>query len=315
MRMGKWQLSVLFVAGTIAVALAGGCTRSTRGQTIAIDGIKLSQDYPTVVEVENWNGSVTVRAVPGLKAPKVRARVHAAGSDAPKPGEMWDEVSVKATAAIPGTERLLKVVSTPVSDPPPQVGVDIEVHVAAVSETRIKNAGGPVELVHVNGPITIQNGWGGRPGGPVEVRTGEAMTFPINISTTEGKIRYVVGPGSTGAFDIVSDNGAAEFSSYMGEVKDVRPEFSHYRCILIDGSNAVNLRSGKGLVRASVQENAGTVGPEVWDGDFVWPKEPRIVGRLGGYYNDEPARLPWQKPAPKAPPAPAPEPVQPTPGQ
>jgi hypothetical protein len=70
MRMGKWQLSVLFVAGTIAVALAGGCTRSTRGQTIAIDGIKLSQDYPTVVEVENWNGSVTVRAVPGLKAPK-----------------------------------------------------------------------------------------------------------------------------------------------------------------------------------------------------------------------------------------------------
>lgn len=311
--MGFRKLSVLLAVGLcLGASLTTGCGRSTRGQSVAIDGIKLSQEHPTVVEVDNWNGSVTIRAIPGLKAPSVRAKVKAAGAEAPKVGKLWEGVSVKATSSISGTERLLKVVSTATDDPPSQVSVDIEVRVAAVAETRVRNAGGQVELVHVNGPISVENGYGGRPGGPVEVRTGEAMTFPVTISTTGGKVLYIVGPGSTGTFDIVADNGPARFTSLLGQVKDVHPEYNHYRCILSEGTNPVSLRSGNGPVRASVVENAGTIGPEIWDGTPVWPKEPRIVGRLGGYYNDEPARMPWQKPQK---PAGATEPAVPPPGQ
>src|SRR5207248_2239068 len=61
-----------------------------------------------------------------------------------------------------------------------------------------------------------------------------------------------------------------------------------WRGILNDGSNAVVLHSGEGPVRVMVLENAGTYGPELWDGWPSWPSEPHWLGRLGGYHDEEP---------------------------
>ena len=118
------------------------------------------------------------------------------------------------------------------------------------------------------------------------------MTAPAMLRTTEGQIIYQVGPGSTGRFELLTDNGPApQFSSRIGKVEDVRPEPQRYTCIYNGGDNPILLHSGDGLVRAAVMVDAGEYGPELWDGTPRWPKTPRFIGRLGGYYNDEPASL------------------------
>jgi hypothetical protein len=294
--MGIQRLSVLCLAAAVlAASLLGGCGRSTRGQNVAIDGIKLSQEHPTVVDVENWNGTIRVIADPTVKQPLVTARVRATSKQAPKAGTMWEAVDVTATASIAGTERLLKVVSAPATNPPKDVAVDLTIRVSKVAATRIRNSGGGIELVRVNGPVTVENGVGGGPGGDIQLRTGEVMTFPATLTTTAGRVIYQVGVGSTGQFDLQSEKGETVFTTRTGELDGVVPNEGHYRATLNKGTNPVILRSGDGVVTARVMENAATYGPEVWDGTFRWPSKPRFIGRLGGYYNDEPARLPWQK--------------------
>jgi hypothetical protein len=168
------------------------------------------------------------------------------------------------------------------------VSVDLTIRVAKADGIVVHNAGGPVELVRVGGAIHVENGSGGRPGGDVQVRTGDAMTKPSTLTTTSGTVLYQVGPGSTGTFNLMTDKGDVQFSSRLGEVSGVIPEPTRWRGVLNDGTNPVVLHSGDGLVRVHVIENAATYGPELWDGWPKWPKKPKAIGRLGGYYNDEP---------------------------
>ncbi len=295
----KWLSGIVLGLAYAATMLASGCVRQVRTQPVPIDGIKLPARFPAAVEVDNFNGSVLVVADPALEAPEVRVRVRATSRYAPKAGEMGKAVVVKATASIEGDERLLRVSGKAADQPPKDVALDFYIRVPKVGATRIRNSGGPVDILHVGGMIAVENGAGGTPGGDVQVRTGEALTDNSTITTTNGKIMWQAGPGTSGRFDLVSDSGEAIFTCRLGEVSEVYPEFSHYRGILNNGKNQVTLRSGNGKVRAIVADNAATLGPEIWDGSPFWPEHPRVVGRLGGYYNDEPARLfPKRSPPP-----------------
>jgi hypothetical protein len=290
--MKRNWLSVLIIAGATAGSfLATGCMRSTRAAAVPIEGIKLPARFPTAVEVENFNGSVHIYADPQVKEAKVAMKVRPTSRNAPKPGHLEEAVVVKATASIQGAERLLRITGSAADSPPKDVALDLFIRVPQINATRVRNAGGPVELVRVGGTVAVENGAGGRAGGDVQVRTGEAMTDTSTISTTNGKVLWQVGPGSSGKFDLVSDTGQALFTCRLGEVSEVVPDYGHYRGTLNSGTNAITLRSGSGSVQALVIENADTYGPELWDGWPVWPTKPRFIGRLGGYYNDEPAHL------------------------
>lgn len=305
--MGRMTLSVLGAALVGLALSAGGCGRATRVD-VPIAGAKLPPEHGAIVDVTNWNGSVYLVADPHAKAPTVSAKVRTTHRGVWKhEGDLVATADIKATASLGDFGRTLVVVSQPATDPAKPVAVDLYIRVPRVSETHIRNAGGPVQVVRTDGPVDIENGIGGGAGGDVQVRTGSAMTAPSSLSTTSGKVLYQVGPGSTGDFLLMADKGPPpQFSSRLGEASEVRPEEQRYRCVFNGGKNQIMLHSGDGLVRATVMEDAADYGPELWDGWATWPKKPRIVGRLGGYYNDEPVNLhPFRKhpdqPAPAAP--------------
>lgn len=286
--MGWMRLSGVLVGLAVMSALFGGCAGRGSRVDVPVQGVRLPAEYGTKVHVTNWNGSVYVVADPRATEPRVTARVRPAGRGAPKSGQLPGTVSIAAHASIEGAERLLTVTSVPANEPPAPVAVDLYVRVPKSNGVQVKNSGGPVELVRVGGAIEVENGSPGRPGGDVQVRTGDAMTEPSTLITSTGKVLYQVGPGSTGRFNLMTDEGEVQFSSRLGEVREVRPEPTRWRGVLNDGANQVVLHSGKGLVRVHVIENAGEYGPELWDGWPVWPSEPKWLGRLGGYHNEEP---------------------------
>jgi hypothetical protein len=270
-----------------AISLLAGCGRATR-MAVPIEGTPLEPAYGTTVEVTNWNGSVHIVADPRVRAAQVSARVRTSTRGTwKKEGDLVAAADVKATSTIGANGRTLTVVSAPATQPPKDIAVDLFIRVPKVSATHVRNSGGSVEVVRTEGPVDVVNSGSG---GDIQVRTGAAMTEPSTLMTNSGRVLYQVGPGSTGRFDLAADKGPSpQFSSRLGEANDVRPEMLRYTCIFNDGKNPVVLRSGDGLVRATVMADAGEYGPEIWDGYFVWPQYPRWVGRLGGYHNDEPA--------------------------
>jgi hypothetical protein len=285
---------LVLAAAVMGLLGAGGCA-GTRSARVPVQGLELSRDYGPTVEVTNFRGTVQVIANAG-RAPGVTASIRPVGPNAPRKGkELKKAAEITATNGVEGGRRLLRVVTTPATGAdgrPLDVAVDVVVRVPKTEGVRVKNAGGDVDLVGVSGPVTVQNGFGGPGsagiGGDVYLRTGEAMTEPVSLSTTGGDVTYQVGPGSTGRFEITSDKGMAEFFSRLGNVTDVRPSTSRYTAVLDDGANPVTLHTNDGTARAMILQNAATYGPDLWDGWPTWPKTPRPIGRLGGYYNDEP---------------------------
>lgn len=299
--MGWIKLSGFGGVAVLGLAAAvGGCARATT-ERIAVNGTKLPADHGVIVEVTNFGGSVYLVGDPHATAPTVEATVRPTKRGVwKKEGDLVAAVDVKATTSLGEFGRKLTVVSKAADTPAKPVAVDLYIRVPRVSETHIRNGGGgEVEVVRTDGPVEIENGIGGGPGGDIQVRTGSAMVGNSTLQTSSGKVLYQVGPGSTGDFLLMTDKGPPpQFSTRLGEVDQVRPEEQRYRCVFNNGKNQVVLHSGDGLVRATVMADAAEYGPELWDGWPTWPSQPRIVGRLGGYYNDEPVNLhPFRKPA------------------
>jgi hypothetical protein len=92
----------------------------------------------------------------------------------------------------------------------------------------------------------------------IVVRTGQTMTEPVTLTTTKGDIYYQIPPPSTGVLDLLTLDGPAELRAEGGRLTDVRPTYSWWQGVLNGGTNPVVLRSGNGMVRVTVLDNAGT---------------------------------------------------------
>jgi hypothetical protein len=285
-------LAMLALVG-IMVGPLGGCGRGAR-VSVPLSGMEIAPEFGPTVEVSNFRGSVTVIADEKITTPRVSAKVRPLDRRFTLKGkDLAAKANIAADSGLEGGRRVLRVVSTPTGDD--EVAVDLVIRVARTEGVRVQNTGGTVELVRVEGPITVINGVGGAEGGDVIVRTGAAMTDHANLTTTDGAVVYQVGPGSTGAFYLETDSGGAEFYAQIGTVTNSVPKPNSYRGVLNAGDNPVSLRSGKGAVRVAVMQNAATYIPDTWGGPS-WPKYPKPIGRLGGYHNDEPLFRKRQQP-------------------
>jgi hypothetical protein len=267
---------MLMLTAILMTLLVGGCGRASRNMAVPVVGLPAQPEYATLVEVDNFRGNVRVIVDPS-KPPAVWAKPRRVGPNAPRrAAELAELVQVDAVSSIEEGQRMLKVVTAPTSDPR-DVAVDLTVRIARSAGTAVRNSGGRVDLVHISGPVHVENGIAGQDGGDVQIRTGSAMVAPAYVRTTTGSVLYQVGEGSTGDFDLKSEEGRAVFSSRLGRVSQVSSGRDWWRGVLDGGPNEVVLR-GEKLVRAAVMRNAGTYGPEIWDG---YPSE-RFMARLRG---------------------------------
>jgi hypothetical protein len=278
---------LLILAALLVIPLLAGCNRGAR-VGVPVAGLEVDQEFGPTVHVDNFSGSVTVIADPRVREPQVSARVRSQDRRSTwSKRDVLNLVDVQADSSIENGRRTLRVVTSPITETE-RVTVDVTVRVSRTEGIRVVNAGGPVELVRVSGPVTVLNGAGGAPGGDISLRTGAPMTAPVTLTTSAGNVLYQVGPMSSGAFELISEDGRAEFYAKVGKITNVQPQESRYRAVLNDGTNSVLLRTGSGTARVVVIENADTYGPDRWDGYPRWPQYPRPIGRLGGYHNEEP---------------------------
>lgn len=299
---------IVLVCALVTSSLAG-CQRTTRID-VPISGMKHRADLGVDIEVVNWAGSVTVVADPRYSSTQVLQRVRRLDRTGPKGEELRQQVTVSAEGSIDGGRRLLRVRSTPLPEADvAKVAVDVIVRVSKADDVRVSNTRGPVSVSGFSGSLNVENGPSGAPGGDIQARTQRGVSRAVSLVTTQGNVIYKCGPGSRGSFDMMGGGQMPEFVAKVGSVSNARPDplANRYRAVLDGGTNPIMLRSEKGGVLVEVIENAGTAGPELWDG---WPsmdRGPRIFRPLAILAGERPAD---QKPKPRGPAVETPEPFR-----
>ncbi len=268
----------------LALVAVSGC-RQLPSTAVPLTGQTIRPDLGVDVEVMNWNGAVSVVADPRYKQPEVRSQIRRLSKDGPKEGELRSAVTAEAVSGIENGRRIIRVRTQPregVTES--QVAMDIVVRVARAQDVRISNSGGSINVAGFDGALTIVNGAEGRPGGRVLVRTQTGVTDPVSITTTSGDVIYKSGPGTKGTFELLSSGGSAQFEAQLGVVTEARPDPSgnRYRAVLDGGQNPISIRTDKGIARVEIIENAGTSGPDHWNGWLEKDDSPHWLQVLMG---------------------------------
>lgn len=250
-----------FVLPLAVAALAvGGCTGTPEWRSVELKDASGGPLTGTPsIEVENARGVVTVTIDPKIKTPEVRGYIYPQPEmTKPMREEAANDSSFNVQVVEANGRPLVKVHGAPPPNADESAAVEITVRLPACWGVTVRNAGGAVRLAGVAGPITVENGAGSGVGGMVIVRTGQTMTDAVTLTTTSGDIYYQIPPTSTGRMDLKSLKGPATLRAEGGRLTQVLPTYSWYQGVLNGGENPVTLRSGKGMVRVTVLDNAAS---------------------------------------------------------
>ncbi len=260
------RVSLTTFALAALLVLLGGCragdfralVHSDVERAVLVDGPAFEAGTILALDIENVGGSVRVTVEPHLTEPVVEARTRWKASD---PAVWTDEIPPSNVVAVfepaEAGRGVLTVRAGLVEPAPERSAIDLVISVPQCHGLRIRNGGGPVQVVGVQGAITIQNGLalgsaGDAGAGRVEVRTGGAIADPIAITTARGPITLVTQPRGAAEFDLLTGDGDAQFRTAYGTVRDVKPEPGRYRGVWNGGTVPVTLQTGAGRVRVIV---------------------------------------------------------------
>jgi hypothetical protein len=239
-------------------AVLSGCATKSVG-SIDVIGPALTVSSVPSLELDNSFGPVTVRVDPRLTQPEIRGWTRnenwLPGSTDPSQAGR-----IKAESVDRGGHPVLMVSTSAGSEANEPMGLIVTM--PACRGVRIRSSGGKVDVAGAGGPFFIQSGADGRLGGDIEVRTQEKVTEEVTLTTNCGAVLYRAGPGSTGIYDLMADDGQATFDVTTGRAREVRAAGSHWQGRLNGGDNHVTLRSGHGPVRAAIVRDMDHTGPE-----------------------------------------------------
>lgn len=232
----------------LALAALGGCG-STQERAITLD--LAPSTGPLAVDIENFRGSVDLRAEPGAERVEIYGFVKADERfDSAKLDEVFGAVNVTAEVIEDGPRGTLRVRSSSLREEDDH-RVDLVIRTPRCDGLRVVNEGGLVLAVNCAGATEVMNRRGS-----VEIRTSRPMVDPVTITTTDGNIYYQVPPGSTGQFDLLTLDGTTTFVDRTGNTSQSVPGARDaYAGALNDGTNPVVARTNNGDVRVWVIDN------------------------------------------------------------
>jgi hypothetical protein len=228
------------------LAVAPGCNTMKKRPT-AVAAPADGWTTPAAIDIENFNGSVTVIVDPTVTEvkPTVKTRASVWIVDAVRK-QAIDSIKV-TTRTIDQEGRAVYVLRTSTSwNNPKEVWVNLTIRMPRCDGVRVFNRGGDVRLSGVTGAIQVDNGeYADRTGG-IEVRTDADMSDPVALITNSGNVVYQVGGGSVGEYTLDAEGGDEMFDSNNIAPGMVHTNGSVTTASIGEGSNAVLLKTGKG---------------------------------------------------------------------
>ncbi|MFG0315358.1 MAG: hypothetical protein ACF8LL_14380 [Phycisphaerales bacterium] len=261
--------SMILLAALAAVTLTG-CTRmgglrarmaaDELAHTVPIQGDPVILGRLNAVVVENPYGKVKVYAKPTHEQAHITFRVQQERRlrwRAARQGFEFDPVGeyFKAIHSHNGELSTLSVMPTDLTVEGYRPPIDLTVEIPQCDGIEVRNAGGKVVIVGVEGAINVVSGDEEVAGGPIEIRTDKKQVEEIYAMSNGGHVTLVTGPESAGTFELVAPRGKTSFSSRYGVVDHSLPKVGHWTGIWNDGTNSIYLESQDGDASVIVVEN------------------------------------------------------------
>lgn len=261
--------SIIILASLTAITMSG-CTRmgglrarmaaNELAHTVPIQGDPVIVGRLSAVVVDNPYGKVKVYAKPAHEQAQVTFRVQQERRLrwlAARQGFEFDPIGeyFKAIHTHNGELSTLTVMPTDLSVEGYRPPIDLTVEIPQCDGIEVRNAGGKVVIVGVEGAIRVVSGDDEIPGGPIEIRTDKEQVEEIYAMSNGGHVTLVTGPDSAGTFELVAPRGKTSFNSRYGIVNHSLPKVGHWTGIWNDGTNAIYLESQDGDASVIVVEN------------------------------------------------------------
>lgn len=263
----KYTAPLLTLAAIVLASLTAGCTypdisrkhlfRPDETISPEITGPDLRDDAPLALDIHNERGSVWVEVDEKLDQPVVEGILSWGRGERPDGWQNGDNAAgITAARAADGPGDVLSIDASVGASAPRSAFLDLRVRTPRCDGINIVNNGGPIVMIGVGGAITAYNGADTGMGGRIELRTSKAITDPVALVTTRGRVSAVIGPGGRGTIDLESERGSAEFGTSYGTMSEVRPAMNRYHGIWNGGANPIIGKSADGQVRIVVKPNA-----------------------------------------------------------
>jgi len=267
------QVRFMITIVTLSVLAAGllpGCARmgglrarmaaKEIAHTVPIQGDPVTLGRLNAVVIDNPYGNVKVIAKPTHEQAHITFRVQQErrlrwraarqGFDFDAVGEYFSAVHMHngelSTLTISPTNLTVEGYRPP---------IDLTVEIPQCDGIEVRNAGGKVVIVGVEGAIHVESGDSIIAGGSVEIRTDREQLEEIYAISNGGHVTLVTGPQSAGTVELVAPRGKTTFNSRYGIVNHSMPSKGHWTGIWNDGINTIYLESQDGDASIMVVEN------------------------------------------------------------
>lgn len=267
------QTRLMIMLATLVILTAGllpGCTRmgglrarmaaNEIAHTVPIDGDPVIIGRLNAVVIDNPYGKVKVYAKPAHEQAHITFKVQQETRlrwRAARQGFEFDPVGeyFTATHTHNGELSTLTVSPTNLSVEGYRPPIDLTVNIPQCDGIEVRNAGGKVIIVGVEGAIHVESGDSVVAGGPVEIRTDKDQHEEIYAVSNGGHVTLVTGPQSAGTVELVAPRGKTSFSSRYGIIDNSMPSKGHWTGIWNNGTNSIYLESQDGDASVVVVTN------------------------------------------------------------
>lgn len=260
----------LITMAVLSACILPGCTRmgglrarmaaNELAHTVPIQGDPVVIGRLNAVVIDNPYGDVRVVAKPANEQAQVtfwvqqerRLRWRAArmGFDFDPVGEYFT-----ATHTHNGEVSTLTVAATDLTVEGYRPPINLTVAIPQCDGIEVRNAGGKVVIVGVQGAIHVESGDSVVAGGHIEIRTDTEQVEEIYAMSNSGNVTLVTGPHSAGTVELVAPRGKTVFNSRYGVVNNSMPRIGHWTGVWNEGTNLIYLESQDGDASIKVVEN------------------------------------------------------------
>jgi len=229
------------------------------------DAVELKTNGPLAVDIDNFSGSVVVRADRDVTSTFVEVRrVSKHGIGRWYEGyEALDDAQWTATLEPRAGGNQTLVVRTDTPNPEKHFHqMQVLVITPALDSVKIRTQKGDVTVIENQGAVDIET-----TRGDVRMMTPWPITGAVTIVTSDGTIDYRVRGESKGAFDCETVGGEVRHRCEFGKWAYMNDANDHDRFLatLNDGTNPIVLRTTDGNIRVAVVPDPTAVGIVIRD--------------------------------------------------